>query len=367
MPGGGNLVTSSSRQIVHLAIIDGRSCVKSGPSLRQGHARLQRYPDAVRITEIATNPTDAERAIALEFVTDVERAVGTPQLSDHLRLDLARPHEPGGVGPTLVTIRESDGGVIAVAELAAANDASVLEVVVPPDLADATTVRDDAVETIIDSHRRRDASAVVWWLDDPSDHDRTVAERLGLAMWRELYEMRRPLPHPDRATVTTRDFRPGVDDEAWLRVNNRAFAAHGEQGGWTLETLRLRLHEPWFDPAGFRILDDERRTGEIAAFCWTKVHAEETPPVGEIYVIAVDPTAHSRGLGKQLTLAGLDSIADRGITVANLYVDAGNDAAVGLYDRLGFTIHRRRVAFAAPEHHARTTDATTAPDGDTSP
>jgi mycothiol synthase len=193
---------------------------------------------------------------------------------------------------------------------------------------------------------------VVWWLDDPSDHDQHVADRLGLVVWRELFEMRRSLPHPERATVTTRDFRPGLDDEAWLQVNNRAFADHGEQGGWTLETLRLRLAEPWFDPAGFRILDDEGDSGAIAAFCWTKLHAVETPTVGEIYVIAVDPSAHGRGLGKQLTLAGLDSIADRGAGIANLYVDAGNTAAVGLYERLGFTIHRRRVAFAPPEHTA---------------
>ena len=83
----------------------------------------------------------------------------------------------------------------------------------------------------------------------------------------------------------------------------------------------------------------------MLAFCWTKLHTESDPVVGEIYVIAVDPDAHGRGLGKQLTLAGLDSIAARGITTANLYVDAGNEAAVGLYRRLGFDVHRRRIAF----------------------
>jgi mycothiol synthase len=302
----------------------------------------------VRITEIATNPADTERAAALAFVAGVEQLVGTPQLSDHLRLELGRRHDPAGGGPTLVTVRTPDEGIVALAELAAANDASVLEVVVRPDLPDALAVRDDVAETAVHNHRAQ--TPVVWWLDDPADHDRAVAGRLGLVVWRELFEMRRPLPHPQHAEVVTRDYRPGVDDAAWLRVNNRAFAGHGEQGGWTLDTLRLRLAEPWFDPAGFRILDADAGSGEIAAFCWTKLHMEETPTVGEIYVIAVDPSAHGRGLGKQLTLAGLDSIADRGVTVANLYVDAGNTAAVGLYERLGFGIHRRRVAFAPPDH-----------------
>ncbi len=300
----------------------------------------------MRITEIATTPTAEQRARALDFVASVEAATRQPQLSDHLRIDLG--HEPDDSdGPLLVTVHDDDR-LVALAQLSTANDAWILEAVVDPELADAVAVRDDAVDTAVDAHRRRRDDAVVWWLDDPSAHDEAVATRLGLSVWRELYEMRRPLPHPQRADVPTRAFRPGVDDEAWLAVNNRAFATHGEQGGWTLDTLRLRFDEPWFDPDGFRVFDDD--DGTLVAFCWTKLHTDEQPVVGEIYVIAVDPSAHGRGLGKQLTLAGLDSISDRGVTVANLYVDAGNTAAVGLYERLGFSVHRRRVAFAPPEH-----------------
>ena len=300
----------------------------------------------MRIIEIATTPTDDQRAAARAFVAAVEAAVGRPQLSDHLRIDLGRDADDRHDGPLLVTVFDDDR-LVALAQLSAANDAWMLEVVVDPSLDDATAIRDDVADTAVDAHRRHRHEPVVWWLDDPSEHDHAVAARLGLAVWRELYEMRRPLPHPQRADVATRSFRPGVDDEAWLAVNNRAFASHGEQGGWTLDTLRLRFDEPWFDPEGFRVFDDD---GSIVAFCWTKLHTDEQPVVGEIYVIAVDPAAHGRGLGKQLTLAGLDSISDRGVTVANLYVDAGNTAAVGLYERLGFVVHRRRVAFAPPEH-----------------
>ena len=307
----------------------------------------------MRITEIATAPTTEQRRRARAFVAVVETTTGQPALSDHLRIDLGRvPGDDDRNGPLLVTVhdddRHDDDRLIALAQLSAANDAWMLEVVVDPELDDAIAVRDDVADTAVDAHRRRRPEAVVWWLDDPSPHDHEVAARLGLVVWRELYEMRRPLPHPQRADVATRAFRPGIDDEAWLAVNNRAFATHGEQGGWTLDTLRLRFDEPWFDPDGFRVYDDD--DGRLVAFCWTKLHTDEQPVVGEIYVIAVDPTAHGRGLGKQLTLAGLDSISDRGVTVANLYVDAGNTAAVGLYERLGFTIHRRRVAFVPPEH-----------------
>jgi mycothiol synthase len=297
----------------------------------------------MRITEVAQPPSADTTAAVLELADRVERATGVPALSDHLRLDLTAG--AGATAPTVVSMTDATG-TIAFAQTSAANDSVVLEVVVDPSLSDRVEVRDDVAETAIETHRARSAAPIVWWLDDPSDHDDQVAARSALRPNRELFEMRRPLPHPDHATIETRDFVPGADDQAWLDVNNRAFAEHGEQGGWTHDTLALRMSEPWFDPAGFRIFDDG---GRVVAFCWTKLHTDVEPTVGEIYVIAVDPDAHGRGLGKQLTLAGLDSIAARGVTIANLYVDAANEAAVGLYRRLGFDVHRRRVAFGPAE------------------
>jgi mycothiol synthase len=295
----------------------------------------------MRVVEIARPPDTALRTLASALVDDIEHATGVPALSDHLRLDL---NGAGDSGPLVVACRDA-GRLIGFAQVSGANDTGVLEVVVDPSIDDLVTVRDDLAETAVDAQRRTGGDPIVWWLDDPTDHDHAVAEQLGLAPTRELFEMRRALPHPHRAEIATRDFVPGDDDEAWLRVNNRAFAEHGEQGGWTIDTLRLRQAEPWFDPAGFRIHEVD---GAVLGFCWTKLHTDVDPVIGEIYVIAVDPSAHGRGLGKQLTLAGLDSIADRGVTVANLYVDAGNTAAVSLYERLGFHVHRRRLAFGAP-------------------
>ncbi len=76
--------------------------------------------------------------------------------------------------------------------------------------------------------------------------------------------------------------------------------------------------------------------GRIAGSCWTKIHRDAGPPVGEIYVIGVDPDFQGRGFGRGLTLAGLDWLSGQGVSVGMLYVDASNSAARALYRAIGF-------------------------------
>lgn len=184
-----------------------------------------------------------------------------------------------------------------------------------------------------------------------------VADAAGLSGRRDLLQLRRPLPveaeHALRASAPPLTVRPinlseGTGDVvAWLRVNNRAFAHHPDQGAETTETLARRLAADGGDPSGFLVADDPERPGELSGFCWTKVH----PPtgadaaLGEIYVIGVDPSHRGEGLGPSFVLAGLDHLAGRGLIVANLYVDADNEAARRLYDRLGFATYARRRVY----------------------
>lgn len=178
------------------------------------------------------------------------------------------------------------------------------------------------------------------WVPKPTEVDDANARQAGLKQGRDLLQMRRSLPLEPELTAEARSFEtrafvPGEDDDQWLAVNNRAFSWHPEQGEWSPELLGARVAEEWFDATGFLL---HEIGGRLAGFCWTKVHADLDPPLGEIYVIAVDPAFQGRGLGRLLTIAGLTHLADQGLPVGMLYVDSGNAPALALYRSLGFVL-----------------------------
>lgn len=170
-----------------------------------------------------------------------------------------------------------------------------------------------------------------------------LAGRYGFTPVRELWRMR--LTSDSRQDnlhyelpdgVELRPFVPGQHEQAWLEVNAAAFADHPEQGATTLSDLTARMEEDWFDPDGFLLAF---RGEELLGFHWTKVHPRSGshPAIGEVYVVGVAPQAQGLGLGKALTIAGIEYLHQHGLNAIMLYVEADNEAAVGLYRNLGFT------------------------------
>ncbi len=307
----------------------------------------------MRCLEIKRQMAADDIANVTELLDAAARADGRRPLSDHLYLDLVNGGLDGFTG--FLASEPGHHHPVAYAQISRGNDAYAFELVIHPHHRyEMATIGPELIEAAIDVVASDGGGRVNWWVFEPTSAHRTLAADAGMVMSRRLHQMRRTLPTGIEGHITTRAFVPGDDDNAWLLVNNRAFAEHGEQGGWTIDTFCQRQQEDWFDPSGFRILELD---GRMAGFCWTKVHEPADDALGEIYVIAVDPDFHGRGLGRELTLAGLDHLARRGIGTAMLYVDADNTPAVRLYEQLGFNIHSTNAAFQtdvapAPDVHA---------------
>ena len=295
------------------------------------------------------------------LVAQVERADGTPPLSEHVLLHL--PY--GGDAEVRNLLVREDGEVVAYAHLDVTDqvEGASAELAVLPSARGRGLGRQlvtALLEQVPDGRLRL-------WAHGDSPSARALAERLGFRRSRVLLQMRRslatPLPEPVAPDgVTLRTFVPGQDEQAWTELNNRAFVNHPDQGGWGVSEVELREKEPWFDPDGFFLAE---RDGALVGFHWTKVHGghdasaphshdedhpehehHDHPPIGEVYIVGVDPAEQGRGLGPWLTLVGLHSLRDRGLGEVLLYVDESNPAAVRTYERLGFERHAVDVMYS---------------------
>jgi mycothiol synthase len=294
---------------------------------------------------ISTHPLSApDVGRVLELASAAASADGVAPLSEDVLLQVRHGSTPPARDIEVVSARpaERDQVMVGYAHLDAPDDAGqdgdiTAELVIHP------------------AHRRRgygtsllgrvlelaDGHGVRIWAHGDLPGTAALAAKSGLTRIRALFQLRMPLAKvPDTDPVfpdgvTIRTFVPGKDEADWLGLNHRAFAHHPEQGSWTINDLRLREEEPWFDPNGFFLAE---RDGRVVGFHWTKVHQPDdgTAPIGEVYVVGVDPGQQGGGLGRALTLTGLAHLRRIGLAEVMLYVDEDNTAAVKMYTALGF-------------------------------
>ena len=185
---------------------------------------------------------DDDIAQVTSLLDAAARADGRRPLSDHLYLDLVSGGDDGVAG--LVAWEPGHGHPVAYAQVSKGNGSHVFELVIHPHHRyEMATIGPELMDAALDVIRAEGGGAVNWWVYEPTTAHRARAEAAHKEPGRTLYQMRRSLPAERHATVETRAFVPGTDDEAWLSVNNRAFADHAEQGGWTLDTFCSRQQE----------------------------------------------------------------------------------------------------------------------------
>jgi len=315
------------------------------------------------------------------LVRSVEAVDGTSPLSEHVLLHL--PYGGDAEVRNLLS-RDGTGAVLAYAHLDVTDEVegSSAELAVAPGARGRGLGR-TLIEELV---RQSPDGRLRLWAHGDLPAAARLAGRLGFTRSRVLLQMRRSLttalPEPVLPSgVTVRTFRPGLDESAWTGLNNRAFVDHPDQGGWGLHEVELREKEPWFDPAGFFLAEREVAGRPVlVGFHWTKVHGghggdephshagtpqaradhvhpahaehahpdhhhHDHPPIGEVYIVGIDPSEQGRGLGSALTLIGLQSLRDRGLSEVLLYVDEANAAAVRTYERLSFTRHAVDVMY----------------------
>ena len=132
-----------------------------------------------------------------------------------------------------------------------------------------------------------------------------------------------------------RSYRPG-DEEAWARLINAAFStekrqfnvtpasfeseystSHGESRDWILFAERIEDGALGGTTAAWEVERDGRR-------------------IGLVHWMAVDPAHRGRRLGEALLVAALHAMSARGLTDVYLNTGPELEAAVRLYERLGF-------------------------------
>jgi len=296
-----------------------------------------------------------------ELIDAATTADGVRPLSEHVMLHLRH----GGDADTRHLLALDDTGALVgyahldVTDIVAGPSA---ELVVHP-MARGRGYGRALTEALSDLAGRQGRGPLRLWSHGAHRSARELAHRMGFTHVRSLWQLRRslyaPIP-PARLPhgVAVRAFEPGRDEPGWLALNERAFAGHPEQAGWNLGDLQQRMAEPWFDPDGFLLAE---RDGRLVGFHWTKVHGgspDDTghdqhghdqhghDPIGEVYVLGVDPDEGGSGIGRALTVLGLVHLRARGLGEAMLYVDEDNTVAIRLYESLGFTHWDTDVMYA---------------------
>ena len=265
---------------------------------------------------------------------------GTPPIAEHVLLHLRH----GGDKSDSHIVFENDNQVVAYAHLDTTDLVAgpSVEAVVHPNHRGkglGSLILNEAIKVCGDKTR-------IWSHGDLPAAKAIAAslklERLwsNLLMSKSLGEIQ-----PVTSKYSIRTFIPDLDNQAFLSLNNKVFANYPDQGGWSEDDLRVRLNEAWFDKKGFFVAEDKE---ELFGFCWTKIHGAHThshdggdddhghDALGEIYVLAVNPDYKGQGVGRDLTITGLNYLKYQGLNNVMLYVGVENKPAFNLYKSLGF-------------------------------
>lgn len=184
----------------------------------------------------------------------------------------------------------------------------------------------------------RDRAGVYLFLPRERADVRRILETFGFVVSRYAFLLERPAaPAGEEPALPPgyafRPYRPGVDDEAWCKVINAAFARLPAHIDLTPATLRRELREAENLPGGLVMLWS---AGEPAGLVRVARDEDGGRPVACIEQVAVHPDHQRRGLGRALLRLAVRLGETAGLPICQLSVNAENERAISLYRSEGF-------------------------------
>ena len=293
--------------------------------------------------------TPALQEQVLSLIKVAQDFDNTPAIAEHVLLHLRH----GGDKADSHLVIQKDNQVIGYAHLDKTDQVAgpSVELVIHPDHR-GSGVGSELLKSAIEICGNK----IRLWSHGDLTAARELAQSNNFIKVRTVIQMSKELSEvlPINCDYQIRSFLPDLDNKAWLALNNLAFTIHPEQGNWSEADLLIRLDEDWFDEKGFFVAQDKDK---LIGFCWTKIHGghshshskdeehHDHAPIGEIYVTAVSNKYTGKGIGKALTITGLNYLKHQGLNSAMLYVDEDNQAAFNLYKSLGFVESGKDVMY----------------------
>ena len=284
--------------------------------------------------------TPALQEQVLSLIKAAQDSDNTPAIAEHVLLHLRH----GGDKADSHLVVQKDNQVIGYAHLDKTDQVAgpSVELVIHPEHR-GSGIGSELLKSAIEVCGNK----IRLWSHGDLPQARALAQANNFTKVRTVIQMSKDLTEvsPVNCDYQIRSFLPDLDNQAWLTLNNQTFANHPEQGNWSEADLSIRLNEDWFDEKGFFVAQDK---DQLIGFCWTKIHGghshshlagedhHDHAPIGEIYVTAVSNKYAGKGIGKALTITGLNYLKYQGLNSAMLYVDEDNQVAFNLYKSLGF-------------------------------
>ncbi len=204
------------------------------------------------------------------------------------------------------------------------------------------------IECAIDRARELEVKRVHVNISQDNVTARELFTKMGFRFIRRFLELRLDLsevhvPDMGRMGPRYRQMKSG-EEEKLVNIQNRSFADTWGFNPNTVEEIAYRIGLPNCSPEDIILACDG---DHVIGYCWTRIYVGEENVTrggrGRIYMLGVDTDHRSKGIGRDVLLAGLSYLKNKGLGMVDLTVDSENKAACALYRSAGFGIRTRSL------------------------